>query len=132
MREEYTVGNTTNKITLEVKIGAGGRHKTTITLFPRDGDSRILKESDGHFGSIDETYIGTAGELIGGYIRIETNCDFRYELPESFARLGNAINRDYFLKGGSSGNKSYRGWPNERSHINVGEVVICNKYIDFV
>ena len=131
MRENYNIGSDTNEIKVEVKIGTPGLAHTIIFLFPPEGGHNILKESDVDSGNVEETFVGTGGELVGGYLQIRTVVDFGAIDSSQWEQLGNTIFCEYLLTGGLSGSHSYSCDTDDKSTSNNGRIVVIDKFIDF-
>jgi len=132
MRETYTSGQGTHEISLEVNIGTPGIAHTRVYLFSDETSYVKIAESGDDDANIAQMTAGIADELLGKFLHIRTTIDFRLMDPGQWPQLIETIYCEYFLSGGTEGERNYYCEADDKSIDDAGSIAVIDKRVDLI
>lgn len=130
MRKEYKIGQESNKIYLDVKIGTPGIAHTKVFQFLQGGQHKLLTESDVDSGNLKNVNIGKGSDLIGSYLKIRTVVDFGSIDNSQWEQLSDTIVGKYGVSGGFLGKQPYNYDEDDKTDSNNFRFAIIDMEID--
>jgi hypothetical protein len=129
-QEIYKVEDTTNPIYITVTVSTPGISETEITKYLKDGSFIVVANSPNATGIIPRTLLGSAKELIGILIEIDTDVLLDLIPKEDWDNCYENLQIKYYLEGGKAGQTQPFLCLPENKHKSVsGKTIGAEKFI---
>ncbi len=132
MKKQYDTGLGKNEISLTVEVGTTGIAYTKVYFKKKEGQFKIIKESNANSGAIPKIIIGNSDELKEAALSITTNLDFSF-LQEKERELAiSKLSIKYILSGGFSGHYSFGFDQDDLTASENNKLVTVSKAIQLI
>jgi len=128
--ETYKVENNDNPIYITVTVSTPGIAETEVTKYSIDGSYVVITNSPNATGIVPRTLLGTAKELIGVLIEIDTDVLLDHIPKEDWSNCYENLQIKYYLEGGKTEQQLPFLCLSENKHKSVsGKTIGAEKFI---
>ena len=129
-KEIYIVEKNDNPIFITVTVSTPGIAETEVTKYSTDGSYTVITNSPNATGIVPRTLLGTANELIGTLIEIDTDVLLDFIPKEDWPNCYENLQIKYYLEGGKTDQQQPLICLPENKHKSVsGKTIGAEKFI---
>ncbi|MCD9575991.1 hypothetical protein [Flavobacterium soyae] len=129
--EIYQVENNDNPIFITVTVSTAGIAETEVTKYLTDGSYIIIANSPNATGIIPRTLLGTAKDLVGKSIEIDTDIYLDHIPKDDWPACYKNLQIKYYLEGGKKEQQQpFLCLPADKHKSASGKTIGAEKFID--